>query len=490
MSPAEETELMGELAKAFGFAKPVIAPQEKIEIVLDPTMKKITMPAGWNAPQLLAYAKQLVESEESIQQCHHAVTGIPADVLVGLWRVLEDKYQFAKYLTDKTWFGNSPPPMVNIKIGPKESISIPYAKISPPAWEGGYIRPVLNDGLVVITGEYKRKFQNEVDTLIGLVEEHITKSSIYRGKSIILNFDWKIKSISYNFDLHSPTFETPPNITPEDMILNADTEAAFKSSIYSRLQSPAACAANGIPFKHGVILAGKYGTGKTMAGGMISKMATDHGATFIHLKNAKYLPEALLIAKNYGRSVLYCEDIDQVVASEERGEEMDDILNTLDGVDTKNMEVMLIATTNHPERLNSAFMRAGRIDAFIPMGHPDAPAAVRLLKLKAVNVSGQSLLADDIDFEACGKVLAGKSPAFITGIITDAKSHCIANNPGAVDLTGKLTTNDIVNCALSKESQIKMTEYRGENPVTAICHAMEVVGDLLNGQSTFSPSAE
>lgn len=457
----------------------------KVEVVEDPNTNRVIMPKGWTPYKLRSYADQLIESEESIQRCHHSLPGIPADVLVGLWKVLEARYEFAKYLTDKSWFGDIPPPMVNIKIGPNQSISIPYAKISPPAWEGGYIRPVISnsEGLVVIQGEYKRKFQAEIDALLHEVDEYLKTSSIYRGKSIILNFDWKKKSVDYNPDQHSPSFEAAPNITPSDVILNDETEAAFRASIFSRLTAYDVCKANNIPFKHGVVLGGKYGTGKTMAGAMISKMATDNGVTFIHLKDATFLAEALLIAKHYGPSVLFCEDIDQVAGGEDRTSDLNDILNTLDGVDTKGMEVISIFTTNHPDKLNSAFMRAGRVDSFIYMGHPDEKSAIRFLKLYARNQSGESLLANDIDLEACGKALAHKSPSFISGIINTAKTHAIGRENGSSNLVGALTTEDITKCAAFVESQIKMTEYRKPDPAKTIVDAMGVVGDMLNRSS-------
>lgn len=486
----DKNEIQTQLAALFGID--TRKAHERIEVIEDPNTNKVTMPKGWNAHNLLSYAQQLIESEEAVQQCHHAIPGIPADVLVGLWRVLEKEYNFARYLTDRTWFGDQPPPMVNLKTGPGESVSIPFAKISPPAWEGGYIRPVIgsDDGLIVITGQYKRKFQKEVSALIKAVEDHLTKTSIYRGKSIILNFDWKENGLSYNPDIHSPSFESPPNIRPEDVILNEDTEAAFRSAIYSRLQHRDICAENGIPFKHGVVLGGRYGTGKTMTGAMISRMATENGITFIHLKNADYLAEALLIAKHYGPSVLFCEDIDQVAGGETRNADLNDILNTLDGVDTKGMDVISIFTTNHPEKLNSAFMRAGRVDSFIFMGHPDEKSAIRFLKLYARNVAGASLLSDDIDYEECGKALAGKSPSFISGIINSAKTHCISRNGAVTSLIGQIGTEDIVSCARAKESQIKMTEFRAVDPIAIVCDAMQVVGDLLEGKSTLRNAAQ
>lgn len=459
--------------------------QENIEVQEDATLKTLKVPKGWNAYKIRAWAEQKIEEEETIVRCHHPLQGIPADVLFGMWTVLDRDYGFTKALADKTWFGDVPPVMVNIKTSPTTSVSVPFSKISPPAWEGGYIRPIFDNtaGRIIMTGEFKRKFQKEVDNVLMSIEQQLRTTSLYKGKSIQLNFDWK-KTGEYNFDLHSPVFVTPPNLSYADVILNKPIETAFQSSIFSRLCNREMCIKNGIAFKQGVILGGPYGTGKSLSGALISKVATDNGVTFIHLKDAKYAAEAMLIAKHYGPSVLFCEDIDQVVQGEARTEDLNNILNTLDGIDTKNMEVICIFTTNHPERINSAFLRPGRIDKLILMELPDSKSAQRFLEKHGRAADGTSLLSSDIDLEACGAVLANKPPAFIASIIDEAKTLAIYHNPDATSLEGTMTTDVIVNCTKMKEGQIAAASMKNVDPVETLANACRIAGQLFTGDGS------
>lgn len=458
------------------------AAQQNLTIEENPELKTIQVPKGWNAFKIRDWADQKIQEEETVVRCHHPLEGIPADSLYCLWSVLDREYGFTKALADKTWFSDVPPVMVTIRTSPTTTISVPFAKISPPAWEKGYIRPVFDseNGRLMITGEFKRKFQSEVNNILALVDKQIRTDSLYKGKSIILNFDWK-KTGDYNFDVHSPEFVDPPELTYNDVIMNREIETSIRASIFSRLTNRAMCAENGIPFKQGVILGGPYGTGKSLTGALISKVATANGITFLHLKDAKYAADAMLIAKHYGPSVLFCEDIDQVVQGEARNAELNDILNTLDGIDTKMMEVICIFTTNHPERINSAFLRPGRIDELILMELPDSESAGRLLQKNSRSREGNSLLANNIDLVACGEALAGKPPAFIENIITKAKSLAIQDNPTATSLEGLLTTELIISCTKAKELQIKAASMKHIEPMETLVQATRLVGELFLG---------
>ena len=86
------------------------------------------------------------------------------------------------------------------------------------------------------------------------------------------------------------------------------------------------------------------------------------------------LKDALRAAAMYAPAVIFAEDIDKAMEGE-RSTQMNDILNTLDGIDTKNNPVITILTSNHLENINKAFLRAGRIDSLIQMGPLDAEQA-------------------------------------------------------------------------------------------------------------------
>lgn len=69
--------------------------------------------------------------------------------------------------------------------------------------------------------------------------------------------------------------------------------------------------------------------------------------------------------------VVFVEDIDQVTRGN-RDAAMQDILNTLDGGDTKDMNVITLFTTNHIELIEPTFLRGKRIGSVITMDCLDA----------------------------------------------------------------------------------------------------------------------
>ena len=133
--------------------------------------------------------------------------------------------------------------------------------------------------------------------------------------------------------------------------------------------------------KRGVLLGGKYGTGKTLAATVAARLAQDNGITYVYTPRADELGDAIAFAKQYQSPacVVFCEDIDRQVTGQ-RTVAMDDILNILDGVDTKTDNIITVLTTNHLDNVNQAMLRPGRLDAIINVETPDAYTAERLVR--------------------------------------------------------------------------------------------------------------
>lgn len=67
-------------------------------------------------------------------------------------------------------------------------------------------------------------------------------------------------------------------------------------------------------------------------------------------------------------------------------------INTLDGVDSKKHEIMVVLTTNDKRAIHPAFVRPGRIDAVIPILPPDNDATVRLVRSYGCDAQGNSMI--------------------------------------------------------------------------------------------------
>lgn len=128
----------------------------------------------------------------------------------------------------------------------------------------------------------------------------------------------------------------------------------------------------GIPWRHGFLLYGPPGTGKSS---LVQALATLLELPLYYLNLAAIeRSEDLhrLVNSVSNRSILLIEDIDCIPAARERvlddnGKEItkgvvaSDLLNAMDGVIATEGR-LLILTTNHPERLDHALVRKGRID--------------------------------------------------------------------------------------------------------------------------------
>ncbi|KAL6928634.1 Complex III assembly protein translocase and chaperone [Hanseniaspora valbyensis] len=127
----------------------------------------------------------------------------------------------------------------------------------------------------------------------------------------------------------------------------------------------------GIPYRRGYLLHGPPGSGKTS---FIQALAghLDYNICILNLAEANLTDDRLNHLMNHipERSILLLEDVDAAFNKREQtndqgfnnsGVTFSGLLNALDGV-TSSEETITFMTTNHPEKLDSAIMRPGRVD--------------------------------------------------------------------------------------------------------------------------------
>lgn len=422
---------------------------------------------------------------------HFNVPCLPPDGLIAFWHSFREIFQIATLQGDMSFFGKEPPPMVKIPTGinTEDYEMIPYCKIAPDAWEGGHIRPHINkEGTaLVISGKLKRKFEPSVQEVFNRITRRLKEKSIYTGKSVMVDLTYLEAATndpwsSYNPDTHAPKFIDMSMYTLDNIKLNEAIAYQFSANIFSRLQQPEANKLNGRAFKHGVLLAGDYGTGKTLAGCVLANMCCQNGVAFFHLKNVSHLSAMIDQVVAFGHpAMIWCEDIDQLLGTQVRTHEVNMLLNTLDGVNSKSANFMLVATTNHVERIASAFMRPGRIDSLIIMQKPDAKTANELLRIYARNTDGEELLSPDFDFAKSGQILNGSTPAFIEAVVGVCKGAAIVRESCA-NIAGKITNDDIALAKAQLDNHERLAKYKPQPTVAKqLQEGLRLVGDALQG---------
>ena len=159
----------------------------------------------------------------------------------------------------------------------------------------------------------------------------------------------------------------------------------------------------GIPYKLGILLYGEPGTGKSS---LVHAIASELNKDVIVLTAG-----AILNGKLNKYNMVCCdtppiiviEEIDTIVSSRQQDKELSEnqksilseLLNFLDGPSSPD-SCVVIATTNHIEKLDPAIIRAGRFDIKIQMGKISRDLAIKMCK--DFNCNPEEILDDSTEF--------------------------------------------------------------------------------------------
>jgi hypothetical protein len=382
--------------------------------------------------------------EETIVNVKMRIEGYPLDCIVALNKAIDRTFGYVQALG-----GWEPPTRISIEIGYNRSETFAYGRLNPPAWERGYIDMTVPEDdpmSLLITGQIKRKFEPSITEVVALAKKIVIEESIYRHSAVELDLDY-VEDVEegngFNPQKCAPKFIDVSNEV--QLILPRDVEHELEADVWGVIERPDAMRKNGIPTKIGVLCSGPYGCGKTLMAAKTARIAAKHGYTYYYLKTPKQFVQAYRLAVKNGRSVLLVEDIDELFGRD-RDHQMNNILETMDGIATKDCEVITVFTTNFPERINKAFMRSGRVDNHIRMRTLDAEAASRFIKLLADNK-----LASDVNYDEVGVAFRDFVAADIRGAISKAKKRAI--KMFGDNITNKVSTELLVDAGDAMRKQ-------------------------------------
>ena len=172
----------------------------------------------------------------------------------------------------------------------------------------------------------------------------------------------------------------------EHVILDSDTKDKLLDDLQQFLDSEERYRELGLSYKRGYLLYGPPGNGKTS---LIRALANhlNKSIAFVKGSSLRFSDVQQLIGRTGSDKLIVIEDIDRsTVVNEQRPQKTDekettdvpysrtagnilqDILNLMDGVQGGNGQI-IITTANHPERLDKAFLRPGRIDRQVELAN-------------------------------------------------------------------------------------------------------------------------
>lgn len=365
-----------------------------------------------------------------------------------------------------------PPQYRNIKTSHNTTRDVPWGGIAIPKLKGatlviGAAKGALGP-LFAIEVTAPKKHKAEIEELFAEIEQELQTNSIYRGHALQ--------------GAHQLTFLDTSGFDPSQIMFSDDTTATLDAALWSVIRHPAAVLKAGMKLRRAVMLCGEWGTGKSSVGQIAAQECEQHGWTFLSAHAGRdNLSEVLQTAALYQRCVVFIEDIDTHIPSGDR-DAMSALLDDFDGIAVKDREILLIATTNHPEKVPPGMLRPRRIDYVIALAGLDRPGVERLLRAAIPT----SHLASDVDFDAVWAECTDYLPAWVRAVADRALSFAIARTSGA---SYRLTTKDLVAAAKSLQPQLElMRAAREGDPVTPLQSALEAtVAKAMGNVELYDP---
>ncbi|MFW9876190.1 MAG: CDC48 family AAA ATPase, partial [Candidatus Thorarchaeota archaeon] len=191
----------------------------------------------------------------------------------------------------------------------------------------------------------------------------------------------------------------------------------------------------GIRPLNGILLFGPPGCGKTL---LAKAIANESQSNFIAIKgpeiyskwvgeSERAIREIFRKARQAAPSIIYFDEIDAI--SSGRGDYegthtfasiVNQILVEMDGVENRK-GIVIIASTNRPDIVDSAFLRPGRFDRLIFVEAPDYDARMKILEVHTKNMP----LAEDVSLKTITQNTEGYSGADLENVCREAGMQAI-----------------------------------------------------------------
>jgi len=226
-------------------------------------------------------------------------------------------------------------------------------------------------------------------------------------------------------------FVEVPDVTWDSVGGLEDTKERLRETIQWPLDYPDVFEAMDVDAAKGVLLYGPPGTGKTL---MAKAVANEAQSNFISIKGPELLNkyvgesekgvrEVFEKARSNAPTVVFFDEIDSIAG--ERGARMGDsgvgervvsqLLTELDGLEELE-DVVVVATTNRPDLIDSALLRPGRLDRHVHVPVPDRDARRAIF---AVHTRSKPM-ADDVDLDELADRTDGYVGADIEAVCREA----------------------------------------------------------------------
>jgi len=208
-----------------------------------------------------------------------------------------------------------------------------------------------------------------------------------------------------------------------------ELKAMLYEDVVTAMRDPEDLKAYGLTIPNGILLFGPPGCGKTFISRALAEemdfyfaevFPSEIGSTFIHGTTLK-IRELFDTAADQAPSIIFVDEFEGMVPARrelaahqhQTAEEVSEFLKQLETCAER--QILLIAATNEPWKIDPAVQRTGRLDKRIYVGPPDAAARAAIMRF---HLYGRRV--NCIDVESLAKSLNGYSAADLKVLVDEA----------------------------------------------------------------------
>lgn len=229
----------------------------------------------------------------------------------------------------------------------------------------------------------------------------------------------------------------------------------------------------GAKLPKGELLVGPPGTGKTLLAKAVAGEAkvpffSISGSEFVQMfvgMGAARVRDLFNQAKKKAPCIIFIDEIDAIGKSrdnrisggnDEREQTLNQLLTEMDGFDSSENPVIVLAATNRPEVLDKALLRPGRFDRRVIVNKPDLMGRRKILEVHIKDVK----LSEDVNLDSIARITSGSSGADLANIVNEAALRAVKNDRKTVSQRDLEEAMEVVFAGEAKKDRIMSKKER------------------------------